>query len=65
MTDFQDVSVRLSGEDGNAFAIIGRCRQAARRAKKPADQISAFQAEATRGDYDNVLATCLKWFDVN
>ncbi len=62
---YPDVEVQLSGEDGNAFVIIGRCRQAMRRADLPAAEIQAFTDEAKSGDYDNVLRTAMKWFDVS
>jgi hypothetical protein len=26
---------------------------------------AAFQAEATSGDYDHLLQTCMKWVDVS
>jgi hypothetical protein len=60
---FPSVKVRLSGQDGNAFAIIGRCREAAKHAKVPAEDIAAFTKEAMSGDYEHVLATCLDYFD--
>jgi hypothetical protein len=62
---YPQVHVQLDGEDGNAFAIIGRCLKAARRAGLAAGSIAAFQLEATSGDYDNLLTTCMKWFDVS
>ena len=61
---YPDVSVQLVGEDGNAFAIIGRCVQAARRGDVPRAEIDEFRVEATSGNYDNVLQTCMRWFDV-
>jgi hypothetical protein len=62
---YPNVKVQLSGEDGNAFAIIGRCRRAARREGVSDDELDAFSAEATSGDYDHVLQTCMRWFDVS
>lgn len=59
-----EITVRLVGEDGNAFAIIGRCRRAMRRAGLDSDEIEAFSAEATSGNYDHLLQTCMVWFDV-
>jgi hypothetical protein len=56
-----EVTVQLTGTDGNAFAIIGKVSQALRRAKiDPAP----FQAEAMSGDYDNLLMTAMRWVDV-
>jgi hypothetical protein len=59
-----EVTVRLSRCDGNAFAIIAACSKAARRASVEDEEIKAFQAEAMAGDYDNLLRTCMKYFDV-
>ena len=59
-----DIHVELVGHDGNAFNILGRCQQAARRAGLPKAEIDAFIKEATSGDYDNLLQTCMKWFEV-
>ena len=59
-----DIKLTLVGEDGNAFAIMGRARQALRRNGR-ADLIEAFTKECTSGDYNNLLATCLKYFVVD
>lgn len=56
--------VKLVGNDGNAFAILARCREAAQKAKWTPEQIQAFLTEATSGSYDKLLATCMKYFDV-
>jgi len=56
-------TVKLVGEDGNAFSILGRCARAARRAGWDKRRIDAFMAEATRGDYDHLLQTVLEHFD--
>ena len=55
--------LRLSGEDGNAFFILGRARRVARDAGWDDTQIEEFTREAKSGDYDH-LQTCMKWFDV-
>jgi hypothetical protein len=64
-TKYPHVTVQLSDNDGNAFAIMGACRKAARRAKVSSEEIALFTAEATAGDYDHLLATCMAWFDVS
>ena len=63
MAKYPNVNVRLVGEDGNAFFIIGRASGAARRAGVPAEEIAAYQKQAQRGDYDNVLRTTMEWFN--
>lgn len=55
--------VQLTGEDGNAFFIIGRTASALRRAGVSSEEIEAFQAEAMSGDYDHVLQTVMSWVD--
>ena len=56
--------VKLVGEDGNAFAIIGRVTRALRQTGADKEYINQFQKEATSGDYDNVLQTAMKYADV-
>jgi hypothetical protein len=58
------ITVRLVGEDGNAFAILGRCRRAMIDAGLPKPEIDAFMEEARAGDYDHLLRTCMKWLVV-
>lgn len=56
--------LKLVGEDGNAFSILGRARSAARKAGWSKEEIDAFTEKATSGDYNNVLATCMEFFEV-
>ena len=61
---YPDVTVQLTGESGNAFAIIGAVRVALRRADIEKAEIEAFTAEASSGDYDHLLQTAMKWVNV-
>lgn len=61
-TKLPDVQVRLVGEDGNAFSILGRCTRAMKRAGHT-DQVATFLDEAKSGDYYHLLNTCMEWFD--
>lgn len=54
-------TLKLSGEDGNAFFILGR---ASRIAKQNNMDWSKIQKEATAGDYDHLLQTMNKHFNV-
>lgn len=58
---YPDVHVRLIGEDGNAFAIIGRVSQALRRASVDDEEIARYRTESMSGDYDNVIQTAMRW----
>jgi hypothetical protein len=60
---YPDVHVSLVGEDGNAYAILGRVSKALRRAGH-GDVVSEYTAEATAGDYDDLLATTMRWVEV-
>lgn len=61
---YPDVTVKLTGYDGNAFFIIGRVRSALKRAGVPEERCEEFAKEAMSGDYDNVLQTAMKWVTV-
>ena len=62
---FPHIEVRLVGSDSNAFAIMGKVSQALRRAGVAKADRDAFFAEATSGDYDNVIATAMRWVNVS
>jgi hypothetical protein len=57
------IKVKLVGTDGNAFAIIGKVREALKKGGH-ADLASEFTKEAMSGDYDHVLQTCFEYVDV-
>ena len=59
-----EITVKLVGEDGSAFAILGKCRAMMRAAGLPPEEIDTFFAEATAGDYGHLLATTMRWFDI-
>ena len=59
-----EIVVHISGRDGNAFAVLGHCRSAAEEAGLPEDEIASFTTEATAGDYDHLLQTAMRWFDI-
>ena len=61
MVKYPEVKVELVGQDGNAFAILGKISREMRRAGLPEEEIKVFQDEATSGDYDHLLQTCMKW----
>ena len=61
---YPHIEVNLVGQDGNAFYIIGRVRQALRRGGVDEEVVEAFTEEATSGDYDNVIRTAMRWVEV-
>lgn len=61
---YEDITVNLSNRDGNAMAVMAAVTQALRQAGVSEEERSAYFKEATSGDYDNVLATTLRWVNV-
>jgi len=59
----QKPTVKLIGEDGNAFNILGRVKRALVKAGMQ-EEAKAFMEEATAGDYNHLLATVQKYVDV-
>ncbi len=59
-----EITVRLIGNDGNAFAVLGAVSGALRRAGVLKEERNEFMAEATSGGYITLLATCMKWVNV-
>lgn len=59
-----EIIVTLTGQDGNAFAVLGRCRGAARDAGISEDEIAVFMAEAVAKDYNHLLQTAIRWFEI-
>lgn len=51
------IPVKLIGTDGNAFALLGRVRQALRKGGYDKKFIKEFIDEAILGDYKHLLAT--------
>lgn len=58
-----DAVVQLTGESGNAFAIIGRVHRAILLSNRP-ELANTFMHEATDGDYDHLLRTCMRYVEV-
>lgn len=56
--------VKLIGEDGNAFFIMGKVAQALRRAGASDKVIQEYQEKAMSGDYDNLLRVTMEYVDV-
>jgi len=55
------VKVKLIGDDGNAFAIIGKVKNTMRRSGVSKEIIDEYVKEAMSGDYDNLLTVTMKY----
>lgn len=61
---YPNVTVRLIGEDGNAFAILGAVKRQLRRAKISQKEIDAYVSDATSGDYNHLLRVTMETVNV-
>lgn len=61
---YPNVKVQLTGESGNAFAVLGAVKKALRQAGASKQEQDAYFAEATSGDYDHLLQTTMAWVEV-
>ena len=59
-----NIKVKLVGEDGNAFHILGKVMRELRKAGLSKEEVNAYYAEATSGDYDHLLATTAEWVKI-
>jgi hypothetical protein len=57
-------TVKLIGEDGNAFNIIGICKRAAMKAKWSDEKWKAVQDELMSGNYNNLLRVASEHFNI-
>lgn len=64
MAKFPDVHVQLTGENGNAFAIIGAVKKALERAGHR-EAAAEFMTEAMSGDYDHLLQTAMAYVETS
>lgn len=62
---YPEVEVQLTGNDGNAFAIMGAVSKALRRAGVDKVEIDEYVKESMSGDYENLLRTAMKWVSVD
>lgn len=58
-----EIVLQLSGEDGNAFSILGRARRTFRKAGIPIPEIDAWHDDAMSGDYDHLLQCTMDFAD--
>jgi len=59
-----NIEVQLSGNDGNAYAVMASIRSALKRAGADEADISLYTQESMSGDYDNLLRVANEWVTV-
>ena len=64
MSKYQTVTVKLTGNDGNAFSIMAQVSKALRKAGASAEEVEQYMSESMSGDYNNLLRTAMQWVNV-
>ncbi len=59
-----NVTVQLTGEDGNAFAIMAAVKRGLQKAGASKEEITQYTMDSMSGDYDNLLRTAMEWVEV-
>jgi hypothetical protein len=62
---YPDITVPLTGTDGNVFAVLGKVSRALRQAGVSQAERDAFTQEETASDYDRLLQTVMRWVEVD
>ena len=57
-------TVKLTGQDGNAFSILGHVKSALIRSGADSEYVDKFITEATSVDYNHLLAVSMEYADV-
>lgn len=57
-------TVKLAGEDGNAFAIMDKVTKALRKAGADKEYIDEYLNKSMSGDYDHLLGVAMEYVDV-
>jgi hypothetical protein len=58
------VTAQLSGQDGNAWAIMATVKNALKSIGVDKNEIDEYIEESMSGDYDHLLQTAMKWVEV-
>lgn len=62
---YPNVKVKLVGNDGNAFAIMGAVNKALQRAGVSKEERNEYSKQSMSGDYDNLLRTAMEWVETS
>ena len=61
---YPNITVKLIGNDGNAFVIMGAVSNALKKNGVSEEEIEEYMTQSMSGDYNNLLTTALKWVNV-
>ena len=57
-------TVKLTGNDGNAFAIMGNVKNTLKKNGADKEYIDQYMKDAMSGDYDHLLLVSMEYVDV-
>lgn len=58
---YPNVKVKLVGNDGNAFAIMGAVKSALKKHGVPDYEIEEYLRDSMSGDYNHLLQVAMTW----
>lgn len=61
----QKPKLQLTGQNGNAFMVLGLAQRASKKAKWSKQQWEEYKAKATSGDYNNLITVTMEYFNVS
>jgi hypothetical protein len=59
-----NVAVQLSGNDGNAFAVMGAVKAALKKSGASKEEVEQYLTDSMSGDYDNLIRVAMEWVNV-
>ena len=65
MVKYPEIEVELTGQDGNAFAIMGAVSKGLRKGGVSKEEIDQCMNEMMSGDYNHLLRTAMAWVSVS
>ena len=57
-------TVKLIGQDGNAFSVMGLVKKALKHAGADKEYVDKYLKEAISGDYDHLLVVSMEYVNV-
>ncbi len=64
MIKYPHITVQLTGNDGNAFSIMGQVTKAMKQGGCTKEQQDEYMDEAMAGDYNNLLRVSMQTVNV-
>ena len=61
---YPNIEVQLTGNDGNAYAIMSAVSKALKSNGVSKTEIDQYNKESMSGDYDNLLSVAMDWVNV-